>query len=216
VDTQTLKFTRGELPPGKLDMNDNDLILRHTDIDHGATKLADVTGYIRTGLNLPYGYWDGPGICSTAAKDDPGQVTALGVMNNDDGYGNPIYTVFSGEPLDQNCILVKYTYWGDNDLSGFVDLDTDFSLFVDGYNSGGTLHGWLWGDYNYDAVIDLDNDFSLFVTGLNNQGDPLSAREAAALRAQLLSTAAVPDPGAAPLLALAALSLLNRRCRKRR
>jgi hypothetical protein len=76
-----------------------------------------------------------------------------------------------------------------------VDLDTDFSLFVDGFNGAGAKSGWLYGDYNYDGLIDLDTDFSLFVGAYNNQGGGLGeaapAKAAASLPIQPKNAAQV-------------------------
>jgi hypothetical protein len=177
--------TSGLALRGILDLADNALILCHADDDHGEAALAQVTAFLHTGINLPNGYWDGPGINSSTAANDASALTSVGVINNDLGDGTPFYTEFAGQTVDQNCILVKYTYYGDNNLDGKVDLENDFSLFVDGYNSAGAKAGWLWGDYNYDGNIDLDNDFSMFVSAFNNQGQPLEARELTARAGQL-------------------------------
>jgi len=73
---------------------------------------------------------------------------------------------FANEPITGKAVLIRYTYKGDNNLDGAVNLDNDFSFFVDGYNNqldtpasliAGNL--WLAGDYNYDGVIDLPTIF---------------------------------------------------------
>ena len=71
--------------------------------------------------------------------------------------------------LTSAAVFVKYTYYGDNDLSGNTTLD-DFTLFLNGYqNSGNT---WSQGDYDYSGRVTLD-DFTLFLKGYQNQGAPL-------------------------------------------
>jgi hypothetical protein len=202
---------------GKLDLNNNAMIVRYPDAgDHGQGKLAEVINQITTGLhNGPLGYWDGPGICSSAARDDPMLITGLGAIRNDLGQGGAWYTEFAGQSVDRNTILVRYTYYGDNNLDGRVDLDNDFPLFVDGFSAfppGPDL--WLMGDYNYDGRIDLDNDFSLFVSGYNNQGNPLSAMQVAAMRAELLGSVAVPEPAVLWLLAAGVVATLTRHRRR--
>jgi hypothetical protein len=170
---------------GVLDLNDNELIVDTAPGNHGAVY-ADIVAKLRSGLNEAAGYWDGDGITSSAARDDAEYLTGLGSINNREFYtGSPIYTEFAGEQVDENAILVKYTYYGDNDLSGHVDLDTDFSLFVDGFSGCQSEppaewfleNLWLFGDYNYDRVVDLANDFSMFVSGLSNQGGGLGGGE---------------------------------------
>ena len=122
---------------------------------------------------------------------------------------------------------MKYTYPGDNNLDGAVDLDNDFSLFVDGYNkqianpfalNSGNL--WVSGDYNYDNVIDLDNDFSIFVDSYATftQNPAQLAQLDAIINSMDLTTAqknvllaSVPEPGPLAFGAMAMMVMLLRR-----
>jgi hypothetical protein len=117
-------------------------------------------------------------------------------------------------------VLVRYTYYGDADLSGTVTLD-DFSQFLNGYQTQtAATNNWLNGDFDYDGAVTLD-DFSQFLYGYHSQGAPLGALEDAITsasdlspseRAMMLSAvAAVPEPASAALLALAVPPLLRRR-----
>jgi hypothetical protein len=114
------------------------------------------------------GAWAGNGVNSSAAASEPQGKTALGYLDNAELGA----TEFSGVTgLTGNEILVKYTYYGDADLSGVVDLD-DFSQFLDGYQHQGTVTPtWLHGDFDYSGLVDLD-DFSQFLFGYQNQGAP--------------------------------------------
>jgi hypothetical protein len=115
-------------------------------------------------------------------------------------------------------VLVKYTYYGDADLSGITTLD-DFTLFLNGYQTAGTT--WVQGDFDYSGLVTLD-DFTLFLAGYQNQGPPLSAIEAmidatpmsAAERAAMLAAvAAVPEPAGLAVFGVATAGLL---CHRRR
>jgi hypothetical protein len=170
--------------------------------------LATVTALMTSGFN-EYA-WDGAGINSSIASDrayNGDGLTALGVIDNQE-WG---YTVFGDKTLttvdDYRQTLVRYTYYGDCDLSGTVD-DTDLSQFLTGYYGGGT--GWLYGDFNYDGMTD-DTDLSLFLSSYYGQGGgPLSA-ELSALQAEM---GQVPEPTTMVLLTLGGLALLRRRNRK--
>jgi hypothetical protein len=61
-------------------------------------------------------------------------------------------------------ILVKYTYYGDADLSGGVD-NADLLSFQDGL-APASPKIWLTGDFDYDAVIG-NADLLAFQDGLN-------------------------------------------------
>ena len=63
-------------------------------------------------------------------------------------------------------MIVRYTKWGDADISGTVDLGIDFNQYLDGLNNSGTT--WLRGDFDYSGTVDADGDFILYLTGFNN------------------------------------------------
>ena len=48
---------------------------------------------------------------------------------------------------------MKYTWFGDADLSGSVD-GTDYGLIDQGFLSNGALTGWFNGDFDYSGTID--------------------------------------------------------------
>jgi hypothetical protein len=87
--------------------------------------------------------------------------------------------------LDSDDILIKYTYHGDADLTGTVDLD-DFNLFLAAYQANGAPLSALTG-----AISDA---------GLSGSDQ----------RMMLAAVAAVPEPDALGLLSLASLALLAR------
>jgi hypothetical protein len=145
---------------GKLDLANNDLIARDA-------ALTTIKNLITTGY--ADGNWNGNGITSSAAAGDSSSKTALGFGSNADLE----YGTFSGiSGLTGNEILVKYTYYGDADLGGTVDLD-DFNLFLAGYQDPANVpQTWVYGDFDYSGSVDLD-DFNLFLAVYQAPGVPL-------------------------------------------
>ena len=205
---------------GKLDLNDNNLIVNYT----GTSPATTIRQLLINGYGP--GNWSGTsGISSTVANADPtlhhtlgyAEASALGL------------TMLGNTSIPGNAVVVKYTYPGDSNLDGVVDLDNDFSLFVAGYNNQisnpGVLNSgnlWINGDYNYDGVVDLDNDFSLFVASYAAfQQNPIQLAQlnsivnsmdlTIAQKNRILS--AVPEPGSMALLATGAGMLAMRRRR---
>jgi rhamnogalacturonan endolyase len=144
---------------GSIDLGGNDMIVT-------AGNLATLTNELKSGSNN--GSWNGKGIASTAAAADATYRTALGVMQ-DDG----TTTTFDGRATVSGDVLVKYTYYGDTNLDGVVNV-ADYTRVDAGFISKGTLAGWLNGDFNYDGSID-GSDYTLIDNAFNTQAVPAAA-----------------------------------------
>ncbi|WP_428936801.1 beta strand repeat-containing protein [Fontivita pretiosa] len=199
---------------GRWDLADNDLII-------DAASLATTSSQIKSGLENGGAFdWLGPGIGSTQANVQ--NTTAgsflygLGVVLNDlaqVGGSGPIYTSFAGQSLTGNEILVKFTYFGDADLSGSIDA-TDYSLIDNGYVN--SLSGWINGDFDYSGSIDA-TDYALIDNAYVNQAGPLAealiaehvrmfgGEYLAALRA--VQSGVIPEPASVMMFMLGAWSL---------
>ncbi|WP_428940775.1 beta strand repeat-containing protein [Fontivita pretiosa] len=220
---QTLDIAGDAAPTARLDLNNNSLIV-------SAGSLSLITAQLKSGLENGGNFdWLGPGIGSTQANAQ--NTTAgsflygLGVVLNDlaqVGGSGPIYTDFAGvSGLVGTEVLVKFTYFGDADLSGSIDA-TDYSLIDNGYVN--SLSGWINGDFDYSGVIDA-TDYALIDNAYVNQAGPLAealiAEHArmfggeylAALRA--VQSGVVPEPATAGVLVLGATAMLGRRRRGR-
>jgi guanyl-specific ribonuclease Sa len=133
---------------GQLDLSSNDMILQNG-------TLATVTSQIGSGYNG--GNWIGKGIISSAAADDPTNLTTLGVIANTAGRG-----AFDGQTPPVGSVLVKYTYFGDANLDGVVD-GSDYTCIDNGFNA--QLSGWGNGDFDYSNSVNgldyllIDNAF---------------------------------------------------------
>jgi fibronectin-binding autotransporter adhesin len=181
---------------GKLDLNDNDLIVNYT----SSSPAATIRAYLISGFNA--GNWNGVGLSSSAAHTDGTFATAL-------GYADVSSTTFDGQSI-AHAVIVKYTYYGDSNLDGSVTT-ADFQTFLDGFASGAGT--WQQGDFTYDGKVDLGNDFNLFLIGYLARGGalgdlaPIISNDSAlsvSQKSQLLS--AVPEPSSvlvlmAPLIA---------------
>jgi hypothetical protein len=192
---------------GQVDLNDNDLILDYS----GASPLLTIRGYIASGFSA--GNWNGVGLASTAGHANAAMTTALGYAE-----ANSLgVSVFDNQSVDTTTLLVKYTYYGDNNLDGKVDT-TDFQDFLNGYALNGST--WFQGDYTYDGKVDLGNDFDLFLSSYRNQNGSLGALDdvieaspalSISQRASLLSI--VPEPSTVALGITLGCALLARRRR---
>jgi hypothetical protein len=109
-----------------LDLRTNDLIVDYT----GASALATTQSQIAGGF-----------IISSTAQANPVHNTTLGAMESLDFrsvYGPGAN--FDGVTIDNDTVLVKYTYFGDTDFNGVVNFD-DYSRTDGGFNSARS--GWF-------------------------------------------------------------------------
>lgn len=166
---------------GKLDLNDNDLIVDYT----GASPLASIAAAIASGYNA--GSWNGTGIASTsAAMNLMAHKTALGYAEA----STVGISAFDGQSVGSSSVLVRYTYVGDANLDGIVNA-LDFNALATNFG-GGAGKFWNNGDFNYDGVTNTAD----FTALAQNFGQTLSAPALGTL---------VPEP---TLFALAMPALL--------
>jgi hypothetical protein len=172
-----------------------------------------LTSLVKSGFNG--GNWKGNGITSSAAAANTTHLTAIGIIQNNNGSSFPIYGSFTalgsfdGYNPAVADVLIKFTYVGDANLDGKVD-GSDYSLIDNGYLNN--LTGWYNGDFNYDGIVN-GSDYTLIDNAFNSQGTSLAAIEAAptAQFAGLPDTSAVPEPTTLSLATIASLALLKRR-----
>jgi hypothetical protein len=137
----------------QLDLGTSSMIVR-------SGNLSAVEANLALGFNA--GDWKGRGLTSSNAAANIAGTTALGAAVA----GDIGATTFAGQPVNATDVLVKYTYYGDADLSGSVNGD-DESLLLAGLKQGGPAH-WAFGDFDYSGHVTGD-DYSLFLAGLRKQ-----------------------------------------------
>ena len=143
---------------GTLDIQGNLLVVKDG-------SLAAIENQVRSGMNSASGgYWNGKGITSSTAAADTNYYTAVGVFDNSLAH----YTTFGdANGLTGSEVLVRYTFYGDADLSGTVDFENDYIQWQTGFVNG--LTGWQYGDFNHDGVVDFETDYILWQTTFVNQ-----------------------------------------------
>jgi hypothetical protein len=150
------------------------LDLGGNDAEFTTASLATVNGWIKTGYNA--GKWNGAGIDSSFAATSAGQLTGLGVIQNNQS-GSALFTAshpFDSTAPGSSAVLVKYTYYGDANLDGKVD-GSDYARIDNGYLNH--LTGWFNGDFNYDG-FNNGSDYTLIDNAYNTQGASLAAQVA--------------------------------------
>jgi hypothetical protein len=146
----------------------------------------------------------------------PGRITSAsatpltGLGYGDNGVLNK--PVFAGQLVDASSLLIKFTYFGDTDLDGDVDV-ADLGNLASHWQTPGV---WTDGDFDYTGSIDV-NDLGLLATNWQaGVGSPLTptARPwalAEALSSFGLPSASIPEPTAIGVVLPMALT-----CRLRR
>jgi hypothetical protein len=168
-----------------VDVGDGSLTIDY----HGQPSPAStIRSLLASGYNG--GAWNGSGIHTSSAI--PGH-TALG---------------WKDDPANQ-LVLVKYTYYGDANLDGMVDV-ADLGTLATNWQS---LQVWAGGDFDYSGFVNV-GDLGLLATNWQaGVGNPLGPEAIAEALASLgLPTAFVPEPaGLGLILFPTAAGLLARR-----
>jgi hypothetical protein len=155
---------------GKLDLHDNGLIYDYTDLSPigswNGTSYSGVTGLIATGRNG--GDWRGNGIMTTAITTANNVYNTLGV-----GEARNVLAItgtqtasWYGNAVDATSVLVKFTYGGDINIDGKIDI-LDYSVIDSNVPIG--LNGYDKGDMTYDGKIDI-LDYSVIDSNVPIQG----------------------------------------------
>lgn len=174
---------------GRVDVRTNDLIVQ------SATP-ATVLNQVKQGYN--FSGWNATGGITTSNA-----TTVIGLAayrNSEDGL-TPLMATFGGVAVDQDSVLVKYTYNGDANLDGVIDID-DYFMIDTNYARGTVNPTYRQGDFNYSGAITADDYFMIDAAYVGQTG-PLSGVAS--------PVAAVPEPATLSLLALGAAALLRRR-----
>jgi hypothetical protein len=168
----------------KIDLADNDMIVDYT----VPSQLPTIKGYLIAGRNG--GNWTGNSLTSSSAALDPNH-SSLGYGEASDVLGAGGGT-FDGVSVDGTAVLVKFTYLGDANLDGVVDLKDLYRLAIN-YNAGGKL--WTSGDFNYDGLTNVQDLTALAINWQAGVGAPLGMSITQALARLGLPQITVPEPG---------------------
>ena len=158
---------------GKVNIQDGKMILPGNAVGTlgGGGIYTGVTGLIQAGRNgntLPL--WDGNGIITSQTTATGGNLTSIGVARGDQVKPQTTTTtaVWGGQVITGSDTLVMYTYGGDANLDGKINVD-DYGR-IDANIPLGTS-GWFNGDFNYDGKINVD-DYGIIDFNVGIQGAP--------------------------------------------
>ncbi len=135
------------------------------------------------------GTWNGAGINTSSAIANQ---TALG---------------WKDDAANQS-ILVKYTYYGDANLDGQVDI-SDLGALATAWQTSAV---WSQGDFDYSGFVDISDLGKLATNWQLGVGNPLGPSFDEALASVGLAGVRVPEPGSL-LVMMGGLLLLHRRSR---
>lgn len=130
-----------------LDLKDNVMIIDYT----GTSPWETILSLLASAHNG--GAWTGGGLGSSTAA-----AAASGHNKTGLGYGEAtdirtsFPTTWDGQTVDNTSLLVKYTFYGDADLDGMVNL-ADFNRVAADF--GNSPRRWTHGDFTYDALVGL-------------------------------------------------------------
>jgi hypothetical protein len=176
---------------GVLDLNDNAMVI---DYNPTADPIGNVMTYLHSAFNG--GNWQGNGLTSTFAANAASQIHKMALGYAEASSLSAIPALFG--TVDNSAVLVRYTFDGDANLDGSVNI-ADFNALA--LHFGGSGQFWNAGDFNYDGVVNL---LDLNALATNFGQPPISAPAALG--------SLVPEPVCAmPIVAGAVLMRRRRR-----
>ena len=166
---QTFSIAKsGGVYQGKLNLTDNDMIIRHSTNTAAINTASAVFDMIAASRNASP-QWSGNGISTSAAVGYTGLASSRNYYNTGGG-GGTILSSFGGESVNVNAVLVKFTYNGDADFSGFID---GIDYFKIDWGDANNLTGYQNGDFNYSGGPPSTADYNRIDEAVANQGSPL-------------------------------------------
>jgi hypothetical protein len=197
---------------GRLDITNNKIIVTAVSVGSLAgSTYTGISGLIQSGRNgsaLPL--WDGNGIVTSQTHATGGNYHSIGVSTAAQarGIAATATALWGGQVVWGTDVLVMYTYGGDANLDGKINVD-DYIRIDSGIAAG--LTGWSNGDFNYDGKVSIDDYITIIDANIGNQNGFVFPTGSGI--GEVLSTVAVPEP-AGLSVALGGVALLARRRRR--
>jgi hypothetical protein len=195
----------------KIDLVDNRMILRNQSVGTFAGgAYSGVSGLVARGRgDAADPAWDGDGIVTSDTRAlSTTDLVSVGVARVGDLLGiagDETASLWDQQVLASD-VATAVTWGGDANLDRIIDADDYFRIYSNLSRSGATS-GWFNGDFNYDGAIDGDDLFIIDSNFLRQDGTfaPAGSPES------IGSVAAVPEPSALAVIALAACALSRSR-----
>jgi hypothetical protein len=128
-----------------------------------------VAGLVAAGRNG--GAWDGAGIVSSLAGNNDYATIAVATAGDILGLTGTSTATWNGQTVHASSVLIQYTYGGDANLDGHINID-DYAQIDAHAPFNGVVHGWFNGDFNDDGNIDID-DYAIIDGNVGIQGGVL-------------------------------------------
>ncbi|MEO6436673.1 MAG: autotransporter-associated beta strand repeat-containing protein [Tepidisphaeraceae bacterium] len=204
-------------PGAKFDLTDNKLILRDMPVGtFAAGAYGGVSGLVDAGRgSASNAQWNGSGIITSDTRAvNNNDLTSIGVIDASDRFpgGETTTALFAGQTVLGSDTLVMFTWGGDANLDGKINID-DYGQIDFNVGSSGSVFGWYNGDFNYDGKINID-DYGIIDFNVTAQTGTFPT--AGSLGGVIEGVAAVPEPGGGIVLLGLAAAVGGRRCRSAR
>ncbi|MEO6435421.1 MAG: hypothetical protein ABIP55_06620 [Tepidisphaeraceae bacterium] len=190
-------------PAGKMDVGEGRIIVTTALVGTWTGSAYNgISGMIDTGRgNASNALWDGVnGIVTTDTRAiNNNDLTSIGVATA----GQLGRTTFAGHSVDADDVLVLFTWGGDANLDGKINID-DYGQIDFNVGSSGSVFGWYNGDFNYDGKINID-DYGIIDFNVTAQTGTFPTAGG------IEGVAAIPEPAGVGVLLLAGLALGRRR-----
>jgi autotransporter-associated beta strand protein len=201
--TTALSINGGASPTGKLDVNDNTVIVDFPSSGpnpEATIRAQIIAGRGAVGLGAT---WEGSvGIASSTAALDvlasPESTSIAYAFNSELPLG--AFATFRGQAVDPSTVFITYTLTGDANLDGTVN-DDDVTIIGASYAPGVANASWALGDFDYNGFVD-DDDVTLLGAFYDPSAAPLMVIESS----DVAAVASVPEP-TSWLLAMGGLAI---------
>jgi hypothetical protein len=189
---------------GKLDLNDQDLIVDYS----GASPLTTLQQYVFDGLRFAGDSAATSGITSTTGMSSTAPAGNILVLFEnsfvDGGSTVALVDTWDGVTVDMDTIIGKYTYFGDANLDGQVNADDYTTADSNRSVTAGAL--WTQGDVNMDGAVTPDDYTTLDSNRGQGTVDPLYP----------IGLTAIPEPNNLVFAGVSATAICRRSRARRR
>jgi hypothetical protein len=194
----------------RLDLSNNKVITASAIGSWNGNSYTGITGLIQSGRDG--GGWGGSGIVTSQSSAITGDFTSIGIATAAQVTGVAVTATatWAGQTVTGSNTLVMYTYGGDANLDGKLNVD-DYGR-IDSNIGLGTA-GWYNGDFNYDGKVNVD-DYGIIDSNIGIQGAPFPTGADVSTSAVNAAAVAVPEPLVLPWIVLTFVLPLRRRQRK--
>ncbi len=157
---------------GRLDLVDQKLILQNLAVGSWNGSAYTAASALIVAGRTSDGGWDGSGIVTSQTSATSGNFTSIGVATAQQvkGIAPAATATWAGATVTGTDTLVMYTYGGDANLDGKIDV-LDYGRIDLNVPLG--VSGWFNGDFNYDGKIDV-LDYGIIDFNIGIQGAPFA------------------------------------------